>query len=416
MSEKKYVETAREHEQQAASLMLFVQSRQEVSHYAEMLVRLNHAAEQVKSGGIQSATQWCQQHPTPQVLIVDIDGDTVPLQSLSELAAVCHPDSAIVVMGSQQDVNLCRTLLRHGAFDYLLKPFAFDLLSDVFKRALARDDYEAQQTRVRSGRTIAVTGAQGGVGCSSLVAALSRQLSEQMKMRCAVVDYDRVNAAQALLLGGEGDAGLAAALFSEHIDSRFLQRAMNQVNERLFLLGQEAEFEPDYAFERDHLLMTGASLCRMFNQVIWDLPAARPYGALDVLRHAQMRILVTELTVTGARNTYRLMQAIGNESDGQQLLLVANAAHADAAQVIARDQFEAFIERKLDVVLPHAGDVLSQSLLNGPLECSPQSEWTQALERLTALAVGHNPQSQQAVMTPWTQRWRQWLKLGRQAA
>lgn len=409
-------ETNHNPESVTTTVMMFAGNRDEAALAGEKLTRLGYSADLVRTGGMSAAVDWCREQPSPQALFVDIDGDAAPLQTLAELLAVCDPECSVVVVGSQQDVNLYRTLLQNGAFEYLLKPASFDLFADTLTRALANDDFDAQLARVRSGRTIAVTGAVGGCGTSTVVASLAQALATRMNIPSAVVDFDRLNATQALLLGHEGDAGLAAALASEEIDSRFLQRSMAQVNERLALLAQQPDADPVIDFPEEQVLEMGASLCRLYNQIVWDLPASRPYGSTGVMTHAQTRIIVTELSVAGARNTYRLLREFGNESAGQQLLLVANAAHGEASTVVEQEQFEQFVERKLDLVLPFAGKALGASLLAGPLSLTAVPEFAAAINNLAALACGQTPQSEESTGPKLVSRLRSILKRPRRAA
>lgn len=381
-------DTAQTLNNEATNLMLFAASSEETARFAEQLQRLGQEASLARTGGIAAAIAWSRDNPPPQVLVVDIDGDAMPLQSLAELGEVCDPACHIVAIGSKQDIDLYRTLLHSGVFDYLAKPVPLDLLASTLGRARAG---QATSHGVRSGRTIAISGASGGSGVSTVVAGLAQILSQDRHMASAVVDFDRHNGDQSLLLGYEGDAGLAGALSSGEIDSRLLQRAMGRINERLHLLAQAPTLRPEQNFSAEHLLFLGANLCQMFNQVIWDLPAGHPHGTLDVLAHAQTRILLTDLTVQDARNLHRLLREIGDESDGQHLLLVANAARGNHAGVVERSQFEDFIERRIDLHLPYAGPALAGSLLTGALNLTAAPALQVALQDLADMATGHAP-------------------------
>lgn len=369
-------------------LVVFCASAEEARLFGENLHRLGHRADRALPGGIAAAIDWTQQHPVPSVLLVDLDGDPLPLQSLNELNNSCDPACQIIALGSRQDINLYRTLLHQGVFDYLIKPVPLDQLADALVRAAGT----GQEVAARSGRTIAVTSVSGGGGASTVASGMARLLSEKRHTHTALVDFDRSNGDQSLLLGYEGEAGLASVLDSEEIDSRFLQRSMGQINERLFLLAQEPDLQHHHTLDTGHLLNLGGQLCHMFNQVIWDLPAGRPQGSLDVLANAQTRILLTDFNVQDARKTLRLLREIGDESAGQQLLLVANPVRQAQLGIVERRQFEEFVGRPIDLVLPHAGQALSNSLLSGPLSLVAVPQFQAALLELADLACGRQPQ------------------------
>ncbi|TBU90027.1 AAA family ATPase [Phytopseudomonas dryadis] len=400
--------------QTPADLMLFAADGEQASHYGQHLARLGSTAAQARAGGLAAAIDWSRRHPSPEILLVDLDGDPLPLQSLAELSEVCDPACHIIALGGKQDVDLYRSLLHSGVFDYLLKPVSLDLLASTLARA--RGVGHGDPHGVRSGRTIAVTGSSGGCGTSTVVAGLGLLLSQQRHTATAVVDFDRSNGDQNLLLGYDGEAGLAGALSSSEIDTRLLQRAMGRINERLHLLAQAPLLRNAAAFDSEHLLDLGGNLCRLFNQVIWDLPAGCPPGSLEVLAHAQTRILLTDLSVQDARNLHRLLREIGDESEGQQLLVVANAARDHAAPVVERAQFEDFIERRIDLLLPHAGNALATSLLAGPLRLEGAPAFQNALLELADLATGHTPKRNASVSGSLIARLKQALNRQRPAA
>lgn len=396
------------------ALMLFDASTAEAGQFGEYLQRLGMPATLAQPGGFNAALDWCQAQPAPELLLVDLDGQAAPLTAIAELAEVCPPSCRIIALGSAHDLNLYRNLLQHGVFDYLCKPVPLDQFANTLRRA--RDPLQSAPQGARSGRTLAVTSASGGRGSSTVSAALGQLLAQHRHSSTAVVDFDRGRSDQALLLGFDGDAGLAAALAASELDSRFLERAVGQVSERLFLLAQQPDLRADDNFTSEHVLDLGASLCHLFNQVIWDLPSGRCHGALDVLCHADTRILLCDFSVQDARNTLRLVREIGDESNGQRLLLVANPGRGGHTDVVERHQFEDFVGRKVDLVLPNAGSALADSLLAGPLQLKHAPQLQQALLDLADLACGRQPQPSLATPSSLILRLRQVLARTRRAA
>lgn len=371
-------------EQAGFALAAFVADSALVEEFTSMARRLGYDDAKVLSGGCLAAIAWCAENHAA-VIVVDLDGEAAPLNSLAELASHCDPTCVIVCLGSRADIDLYRALLHSGALDYLQKPLRLDLLASTLERA--HNDGHADFAR--TGRSIAVTACAGGMGTSTVAAGLALILSEERHIPVAVVDFDRHRGDQCLLLGVSGDAGLGAALAAPDSDLHLLQRAMTAINPRLRLLAQEPSWTAE-PVESDHLLSIGASLCQLFNQVVWDLPSGMPAGVMEVLGHAETRIVLTQLTVQAARNTQRLLAEIGDESDGQQLVLVHNPCHGGQA-TIPQSQFEDYVGRRLDLSLPHAGPVLAESLLHGPLRPERSPGFHQGLLDLADLCAGRKP-------------------------
>ena len=102
-------------------------------------------------------------------------------RSARELRAVCAFDTHLVAIGTTDNADFVRSLIRNGIQDYLLKP-----VSSVF----IRETVEALQSdageRAYAGRVLAFVGSSG-CGTSTLVAAIARSLAAD-DQEIAVVD------------------------------------------------------------------------------------------------------------------------------------------------------------------------------------------------------------------------------------
>lgn len=372
----------------------------ELAGIEDHLRRLRRGSLALAAGGPQQAAYWCAEHGAPAVLLVDISAEPDPLAALLELAALAGPACRIVALGQRQDIDLYRQLLAAGIFDYLLKPLRLDQLADTLTRA-DHDLPLGQAGTARAGRTAAFVGTAGGLGTSTLVAALGQWLSSARKTPTVLVDFDRRKADLPLLLGLEAEDGLASLLDAPSIDPRLLQRTLRPVPptasgtpETLYLLAQRPGRDTAIAAER--ALEIGSALGQLFSLSLWDLPAHRPSGSDEVLAHAEMRVVLTELSVQGARGAHRLLAEIGDESRGQSLLLIGSAAHQSAGAALEAAQFEDFVGRPLDLHLPHAGTALATSLLAGALAGHAAPLYADAVARLGLRLLGLPEQAHQA--------------------
>lgn len=376
----------------------------------DMLGRLQQPVQNLYPGGTDEAAAWCAQHGAPALLLVDISAQPHPLAALLALAGQAGPSCRLIALGNQQDVDLYRQLLQAGVVDYLLKPLRLDLLADTLSRAHA-DMPLGHGGAARAGRSVALVGCAGGLGCSTLVAALGLWLSQAGHTPCVLVDYDRRKSDLALLLGLEAGAGLSTLLDAAAIDPRMLQRTLLETSSegaaasRLRLLAERPS--QDSAIHPERALELGAALCQLFSLSLWDLPAHRPVGTDEILSHAEVRVVLTELSVQGARNTHRLLAEIGDESQGQSLLLVASALRQGQQPALDRAQFEDFVGRAIDLHLPQAGPALAASLLQGRLQTQRVPAYQAAVQALGQRLLGlPEPMVQPENLT---QRLRQWL-------
>jgi len=101
---------------------------------AEALSELNYDARVALTAADALAIAEMQR---PDAILLDIalpdSSGTTTLDRLREL----RPGVPIIMITANDDDELALETLRHGAFDYLMKPFALDLLASVVVAALA---------------------------------------------------------------------------------------------------------------------------------------------------------------------------------------------------------------------------------------------------------------------------------------
>ena len=84
------------------------------------------------------------------------------LAGLDSLADVCDPGTRVIVIGRHNDVTLYRELVRRGVSDYLIAPVnTLDIVRSICGIYSAPDAKPV-------GRILAVIGAKGGVGASTI--------------------------------------------------------------------------------------------------------------------------------------------------------------------------------------------------------------------------------------------------------
>ena len=87
---------------------------------------------QIRRGGIRAAAKAMGGQMSPRVLIVDVSDVPDPIAALDSLAAVCAPDTKVLIIGERQDLDFYREVTRHlGVDEYLAKPITRDSASSL---------------------------------------------------------------------------------------------------------------------------------------------------------------------------------------------------------------------------------------------------------------------------------------------
>ncbi|HEY2757426.1 MAG TPA: CtpF protein, partial [Pseudolabrys sp.] len=146
--------------------------------------RLGKAHLKIQMGGVSAAIEAYRSAPTPNVIVLEADARTDILGGLDQLATVCDPGTRVVVIGRINDVTLYRELVRRGVSDYVITPVgALDIVRSICNLFSAP---EAKSV----GRIIAVVGAKGGVGASTVAHNVAFAIARDLAMDSVVADLD----------------------------------------------------------------------------------------------------------------------------------------------------------------------------------------------------------------------------------
>src|SRR5204863_4840833 len=205
--------------------------------------------------------------PTPNVIILETEGrgDSI-LTGLDMLAEFCDAGTRVMVVGRTNDVMLYRELVRRGVGDYMISPVGtLDVVRMICGLFSAPDAKPV-------GRILAVVGAKGGVGASTVSHNIAWAIARDLNLDSVVTDLDLAFGTAGLDFNQDPPQGIADAVFSpERIDTAFIDRLLSKCTDHLSLLAAPATLEREYDF--------GAEA---FDSILDALRASVPYIVLDL--------------------------------------------------------------------------------------------------------------------------------------
>ena len=229
--------------------------------------RMSKAHLKIQMGGITAAAEAYSNAPTPNVIIIESvgRGDDV-LSGLDSLAEVCDAGTRVVVIGRHNDVLLYRELTRRGVSDYLIAPVGtLDVVRSICGLFSAPDAKPV-------GRVIAVTGAKGGVGASTVAHNVAFAVAHDLQLDTVVADLDLGFGTAGLDYNQDPTQGIADAVFSpDRIDTAFIDRLLSKCTDHLSLLAAPATLERVYDFGEE-----------AFDSIVNSLRATMPCIVLDI--------------------------------------------------------------------------------------------------------------------------------------
>jgi pilus assembly protein CpaE len=218
-------------------------------------------------GGIAAAVEAYRTSPTPNVIVIESEsrGDDL-LSGLDTLAEVCDAGTRVIVVGKQNDIILYRELVRRGVSDYLIAPTSVIEVIRAISGLFSAPDAKPV------GRTVAVVGAKGGVGASTVAHNIAYSIARDLLLDSVVTDLDLPFGTAGLDYNQDPPQGIADAVFSpERIDTGFVDRLLSKCTDHLSLLAAPATLDRVYDFHSD-----------AFDGVLDILRTAVPCIVLDV--------------------------------------------------------------------------------------------------------------------------------------
>jgi len=209
--------------------------------------RLAKAHIKIQMGGVTAAVEAYRSAPTPNVIVIETENRAGEiLTGLDRLAEVCDAGSRVIVIGRINDVTLYRELTRRGVSEYLIAPVGtIDVVRAICSLFSAPDAKPV-------GRIIAVVGAKGGVGASTIAHNVAFAIARDLALDSVVTDLDLAFGTAGLDYNQDPPQGIADAVFSpDRIDTAFVDRLLSKCTEHLSLLAAPATLERVYDFGAD---------------------------------------------------------------------------------------------------------------------------------------------------------------------
>ena len=340
---------------------------------------------EILEGGVREAIDALAGVPTPQVLVIDLSDSNDSLGDIGSLAEVCDAGTRVIALGNINDVNLFRNLVALGVQDYLVKPVTAEALNALVVKA-AEEPAAAEPEEARAGRLIAVIGARGGVGASTIAVNTAWLMAHEQKLRVAIVDLDLYFGTVALSLDLEAGRGFREALENPNrIDGLFIERALVRESDNLFILGAEEALENDFNFDPAAIELLLEKLRCDFDCVIVDFPRAVVTANAYILSAASAVAVVSDASLAGMRDTLRLVAFTKRVAPAAAVKVVVNRFGAAKKGELSKEDFERGAGLKIDHLIPQEAGVAAISAGAGkPLvEVAKRSQLVTVLRKLS---------------------------------
>jgi pilus assembly protein CpaE len=320
----------------------------------------------VRDGGSQQALDYLSEAPTPTVLIVDIGESSAPLTAMLSLTAAFSEQTRLIGIGTINDINLYREMVGAGITDYLIKPVTEKAMAAALCRT---EEVSATAATMESAdekvNKIAVIGSRGGVGASTVAVNLAYLISQERGHKTALIDLDLEFGTVALSLDLEPTRGLREALESPNrIDSLFIESATAKLTEKLSVMATEETLAQQIEYNADAIDILFDTVGRANTCIVADVPRAAFTVRQRVFEECSKIVVVTDLTLSGLRDTMRLMTGIEETAPSKPTFVVVNRTGGKFQAMTTKD-FQKALGHKVNFTIPDDPKTLNLAANNG---------------------------------------------------
>jgi pilus assembly protein CpaE len=301
--------------------------------------------------------------PTPNVIILETEGRGRILAGLDHLATVCDSGTRVVVIGRVDDVTLYRELVRRGVSDYMIVPVsALDVVRSICGL------FSAPEAKA-VGRIIAIVGAKGGVGASTIAHNVAWAIARDLALDSVVADLDLAFGTAGLDYNQDPSQGIADAVFSpDRVDTAFVDRLLSKCTDHLSLLAAPATLERVYDFG-DEAFDTIFDALRITTPcIVLDIPHQWSGWTKRALIGADDILIVAEPDLANLRNTKNMLSMLAaSRPNDRAPLYCLNQVGLPKRPEIRVSEFAKAVESQPIAAIPFDSHLFGSAANNGQM-------------------------------------------------
>src|SRR5580658_3200343 len=349
--------------------------------------RMAKAHMRIQMGGLTAAVEAYQSAPTPNVIILESDerGEEI-IAGLDQLANYCDAGTRVIIVGRMNDVMLYRELVRRGVSDYLISPIGTLQVVRAVCGLFSAPDAKPV------GRIVAVVGAKGGVGASTIAHNIAFSLARDQMLDSVVTDLDLAFGTAGLDFNQDPPQGIAEAVFSpDRIDNAFVDRLLSKCTDHLSLLAAPATLDHVYDFGADAFESIFDSLRATVPCIVLDVPHQWTGWTKQTLVGADDILIVAAPDLANLRNTKNLYDFLkaSRPNDHRPLYCLNQIGVPKRPEIKAAD-FAKALEDEPIAAIPFEPQLFGSAANNGQMiaEIASSHRTTEMIRQLAQQLTG----------------------------
>lgn len=292
------------------------------------------------------------------VLLVELDVNA--RQEVTRLQGLLENDFAsmpVIVTARNVSLNAARELMHMGVVDILPQPFSEGDILTVMRRA--GEKRGPQKGQKATGKVISFLRGGGGVGATTLAVQSGCFLAKKLgchQMAVGLLDLDIQFGTAGLYLDMQNGDGLMAILAAkDRMDGTLLQGVFDtHVSTGLKVLTIPRDVVPMDVISDDTMVRTLKILRQDYKFTLIDMPGTWTAWSTGVLKHSDMIILVTEISIAAISQARRQLDTLQAQGLGDiPVKVVLNRVCDKMEKMFSIKEVEAVLGRTIDHKIPN---------------------------------------------------------------
>jgi pilus assembly protein CpaE len=284
------------------------------------------------------------------------------------------PASGLVIVAHTIDAADLLEAMRMGVNEWVAEPLNLDELVAALQRVAQ------PATQVQRGRVLAVVGAKGGVGATTVAVNLATSLHRAAKQPTLLIDLHGAHGDAAVFLGAEPRFSVLDALENlQRMDETYLKSVVTPTKAGIDLLGSSSTVTSS-PFDAGRVRSLIEFAATTYRYVVLDCPRSDA-TMLEALDSASQVVVLANQELTTIRNAGRIMAQLRQRCGTDRVKLAMSRMDPNAE--LAQSDIERVLGGPVKYVFPNDYRASSSAITRGePLILQNHSRLASSLEEV----------------------------------
>lgn len=324
------------------------------------------------------------QRAAVSVCVVDFDSDrAAAVEAANGIQQALHGRNTVIAVSSKNDPALILEAMRAGCSEYLVKPVSVDQLAEALQRLRTRINTHKPRPAKPPGRIIALLGARGGAGTTTLAVHLGCFLVRQYGKKTLILDEHSRLGHVSLYLGEDRATYHFYELVRNisRLDESLLQGFVVHHSNCLDILPSPDVFDDSANVSLDDVHRAIRFLGQNYEFVVIDCPHGVHNLSLTTIDCCDEVFLIATPDVPALRDLSRYIdRLLQSKVPAAKLRVVINRYSSEGALTL--EQIEKAIRQPIAITIPNASSDLIRAMNTGsPVLPDRKSEFAAQMKK-----------------------------------